>query len=71
VPIQYEDRGVVAEIAAAGVEHRGGQASDGFSRMQRAGLVNDRGQVDGRGTTLLHSVSEQDQAVVWTQFQFL
>ncbi len=55
----------------AGIEHRGGQAPDGFSWVQRAGGVNDRGQVDGCGTALLHSVGEQDQAVSGPQVQFL
>jgi len=55
----------------AGVEHRGGQASDGFSRMQRAGVVDERPQVDGGGTAVLHAVGEQDQAVPGSQLEFL
>jgi hypothetical protein len=55
----------------AGVEHRGGQAPYSFSRVPRAGVMNDRGQVDGRGIALLHAVGEQDQAVPGTQLQFL
>lgn len=71
VPVQYQDRGVVLEVALAGLEHRGGQASDSFSWMQRTGVVNNRGQVHSRGTALLHSVGQQDHAVSGLQLQFL
>lgn len=55
----------------AGIEDRAGQGPDGFSRVQRAGVVDDRGQVGGRGTALLHAVGEKDQTVPGTQLQFL
>jgi hypothetical protein len=71
VPVQYQDRGVVPEVAVAGVEHRGGQAPDGFTRVQCTGGVNELGQVHGSGTALQHSVGEQDHAVSRAQLQFL
>lgn len=71
VPVQDQDRGVVLEAAVAGIEDRAGQGPDDFSRVQRPSVVNDGGQVGGRGTALLHAVGEKDQAVPGTQLQFL
>lgn len=71
MPVQDQDRGVVAEVALTGFRDRGRQGPDGLPGMQRAGVMDDPGQIDGGGTPVLHAVGEQYQPVTGPQMQLL
>ena len=67
VPVEDHDGGVVAEVAAGGVQDRGAERVDDFAGMQVAGLAECGGDVEVRGVAFEHAVGDEDEPVTWHQ----
>ena len=67
VPVEDHDGGVVAKVAAGGLEDGGAECVDDFAGMQFAGLLECGGDVELRGVAFQHAVGDEDESVTRRQ----